>query len=178
MREWEVVAREEYPWARSIHDGLGEKEWMGYCRSIVESGGGRFEGREAKLRKLIEKVEEFLPCVPEHGSRCGADDENGVDQGGERRFGCLIPHTFRFDRTTCKTISLANAPYPPEPAPYIEDLYRDWDLITFLSLPEGKQRTYMQYFASTVDPDWIAYAVLAAKGICPVEIESDQPLSG
>ena len=172
MPQWEDLARQELPFVmRRYAPTLTEAEWFGYCRGVVDSARGRFVSRGAKVAALAQKIEDFLPCVPEHGSSFGDEDEQGHDYGGGRRHGCLLPPSHRFDRAAAKSLPAAawSGSDAEEPEPYLEDLFRDWDLVAYLTLPAAQAARQAEDMVSAADPDWWAYAMLSANGFCPEE---------
>ncbi|KAJ9444934.1 hypothetical protein DIPPA_26130 [Diplonema papillatum] len=165
-RQWTEVVQLEAAQAHERYKDMSPKEWHDACGGVVQSAAGKFVAAGEKVRRLREKISSFVGqgCIPEHGSWCGDDDEDGVDRGGSCRRGCLLPDTHRFDRASRKSV---RATAGEEPAPYLEDLVRDWDLAAYLSASVEERSTLLQSLPSSKDYDWWAYAVMATYGFCP-----------
>eukprot|EP01063_Lacrimia_lanifica_P003139 TRINITY_DN11679_c0_g1_i1.p1 TRINITY_DN11679_c0_g1~~TRINITY_DN11679_c0_g1_i1.p1 ORF type:complete len:272 (+),score=83.76 TRINITY_DN11679_c0_g1_i1:66-881(+) len=150
--------------AQYAHKKLTAAAWMQLCRTVVEAGGGSVVAPQAKVKEVSARLVDFLPCVPEHGSYYGDEDEDGVDRGGARRCGCLLPPAFTFDRTLGRSVPRASS---FDPAPYLDDLRRDWDLVAYLSLPPSQRGAVGRALPSAAEEDWWAYAEMAAHGLSP-----------
>ena len=169
-KRWIDAAADEFKEASHRFPDLTKQRWMELCRDVVMSGGGYFMSSKEKVKQLTIKVGEFLTCVPELHSYTEGDDDEGVDGGGDIRSGCLIPSSLTFDRTLLKSIPIHNY---SEPAPYLDDLIRDWDLIIYLTCDNFIKNS----LPSSTEDDWWAFAVMSQRGLCPVE-EVEKPTDG
>eukprot|EP00755_Sulcionema_specki_P029677 Sspe_Gene.18211::Locus_6528_Transcript_1_2_Confidence_0.750_Length_1971::g.18211::m.18211 len=164
------LIRDTFKDASEGYPSLTRGEWEGLCRAVVESAGGQWTSPAEKVRILGERIREFLVAVPEHNSHCGEDDEDGIDTGSEAtRPGCLLPPGFIFDRMKMTSQRVDGKSF--EPAPYLDDVVRDWDLIVALSRSGGKPLKRQELadlgVVSAGEHDWWAYVVMATGGFCP-----------